>query len=207
MTENNKIAKAFNSFFETVTDSLNLSTYFIPVCKKLDHSDKANYRPVNILPLVSKVFKKILYDQLYDYIENTFNQVLRGFYKAHSTQHLLFRLLQKWQKEFDSGRFTDTILMDLSKAYDSLCHDLLIAKLEAYGLGNGSLNLLLDYLTFRKQRTKVGSAYSKWSKMRPGSPQESILGPILFNIFINNIFMIIEQSDICNFADDNTLYS
>ena len=207
MTENNKIAKAFNSFFETVTDSLNLSTYFIPVFKKLDHSDKANYRPVNILPLVSKVFKKILYDQLYDYIENTFNQVLRGFYKAHSTQHLLFRLLQKWQKEFDSGRFTDTILMDLSKAYDSLCHDLLIAKLEAYGLGNGSLNLLLDYLTFRKQRTKVGSAYSKWSKMRPGSPQESILGPILFNIFINNIFMIIEQSDICNFADDNTLYS
>ena len=83
--------------------------------------------------------------------------------------------------------------MDLSKVYDCLCHDLLIAKLEAYGLGNGSL--------------KVGSAYSKWSKIRPGIPQGSILGPILFNIFINDIFMFIEQSDICNFADNNALYS
>ena len=97
--------------------------------------------------------------------------------------------------------------MDLSKAYDYLPHDLLIAKLEAYGLDNGSLNLLLDYLSFRKQRTKVVSAYSKWSKIRRGIPKGSILGPLLFNVFINDIFMIIEQSDICNFADDNALYS
>ena len=95
----------------------------------------------------------------------------------------------------------------MSKAYDCLPHDLLIAKLEAYGLDNDSLNLLLDYLSFRKQRTKVGSAYSKWSKIRRGLPQGSILVPLLFNIFINDIFMIIEQSEICNFADDNTLYS
>ena len=99
------------------------------------------------------------------------------------------------------------MLMDLTKTYGCLCHDFLIAKLKAYGLVNSSLNLLLDYLTFRKQRTKVGSAYSKWSKIRRGIPQGSILGPILFNIFINDIFMIIEQSDICNFADDNTLHS
>ena len=68
--------------------------------------------------------------------------------------------------------------MDLSKAYDCLPHDLLIAKLEAYGLGKGSLNLLLDYLSFRKQRTKVCSAYSKWSNIRGGIPQGSILGPL-----------------------------
>ena len=97
--------------------------------------------------------------------------------------------------------------MDLPKAYDCLRHELLIAKLEAYGIGNDNLNLLLDYLTFRKQRTKVGSAYSKWSEIRRGIPQGLILGLILFNIFINDIFMIIEQSAICNFADDNTLYS
>ena len=96
--------------------------------------------------------------------------------------------------------------MDLSKAYDYLPHDLLIAKLEAYSLDNDSLNLLLDCLSFRKQRTQVGFAYSKWSKIRRGIPQGSILGPLLFNIFVIDIFMIIEQSDIYNFADDNTLY-
>ena len=83
--------------------------------------------------------------------------------------------------------------MDLSKAYDCLPRDLLIAKLEAYGLDNGSLNLLLYYLSFRKQRTKVGSAYNIWSKIRCGILQGPILGPLLFNIFINDIFMIIKQ--------------
>ena len=97
--------------------------------------------------------------------------------------------------------------MDLSKTYDCSHHYLSIAKSEAYGLVNGSLNFLLDYLTFRKQRTKVSSTYSKWSKIRRGIPQGSLLGLTLFNTFINDIFMIIEQSAICNFADDNTLYS
>ena len=106
-------------------------------------------------------------------------------------------------KESDSGRFIATILMELSKAYDFLLHDLLIAKLEVYGLGNGSVNFLLDCLTFRKQRTKVGSTYSKysrWSKIWRGIPEGSMLGPI------NDILMIIEQSAICNFADDSPLY-
>ena len=169
----------------------------------MDPSDKANYRPVSILPLVSKVFQKIIYNHLFKYIENFLNQLLCGFRKARSTQHAHFRLLQKWQNKLNSGRFIGTILMGLSKACDYLRHDLLIAKLEAYGLDNDSLNLHLDYLTF----SKVSSAYNKWSKIRRRIPQGSILGPILFNIFINNMLMIIEQSDICNFADDNTLYS
>ena len=99
------------------------------------------------------------------------------------------------------------MLMDLTETYEYFCRGLLITKLEEHDLGNSSLNLLLDYLTFRKQKTKVGSTYSKWSKIKRGIPQGSIFRPILFNIFINNIFMITEQSDIYNFADDNTLYS
>ena len=86
-------------------------------------------------------------------------------------QHALFRILPKYQKEFDSGRFTVTILMDLSKVYDCLRHDFSIAKLEAYGHGNGSLNFFLDNFIFRKQRTNAGSAFSKWSTIRRGIPQ------------------------------------
>ena len=97
--------------------------------------------------------------------------------------------------------------MDLSKAYDCLPHDLLMAKLETFGLDKDSLNLFLDYFSFRKQKTKVGSTCGKWSKSRRGIPHGSISGSLLFNIFIDDIFMIIEQSDICNFADDNTLHS
>ena len=97
--------------------------------------------------------------------------------------------------------------MDLSKAYDCLSHDLLIAKLEAYGLDVGSLNFLLDYLSLRKHRTKVGSSYNKWFEICRGIPQGSILGLLLFNIFINNIFFFIEKSENCNFADDNIVCS
>ena len=86
---------------------------------------------------------------------------MRGFRKAHSTQHALFGLIQKWPPEFDSGGYVGIILMDLSKTYDFLSHDLLIANLEAYGLDVVSLNFHLDYLSLRKHRTKVGSSYIK----------------------------------------------
>ena len=97
--------------------------------------------------------------------------------------------------------------MDLSKAYDCVNHDLIIAKLEAYGVAENSLRLIQNYPSQRQQRVKVGLSLIEWLEIIRGVPQGSILGPILFNVFINDLLLFIKETDICNFADDTTLYA
>ena len=142
-------------------DGLKLAN-IAPVHKKDEVTDKENYRPVSVLPLLSKIFEKVIYDQLSQYLEKHLISLLCGFRKAHSSQHALFKLLQAWQDELDKSGFVGTILMYLCKAYDSLPHDLLVAKFEAYGIDKNGLNLIHNYLTNRKQRTKISSSYSEW---------------------------------------------
>ena len=102
----------------------------------------------------------IIYNQLSQHAEEFLNKTLCDFRKAHSTKYVFSKLLQSWQKELDYGGFVETILMDLSKAYDCVPHALLVAKLECYGLDELSLMLMLDYLSNRKKRTKIGSSFS-----------------------------------------------
>ena len=97
-----------------------------PYHKKQNPFDKDNYRPISILPLISKVFEKIICSQVYSYIQQYLNPLLCAFRQGHGTQHALFQLLQAWQKELDDSGYTGTVLMDLSKAYDCLPHDLII---------------------------------------------------------------------------------
>ena len=179
-----------------------------PMFKKEDPLDKTNYRSISILATVSKIFERTLFNQLHRFSNKFLSPLLCGFRKGYSTQYALINLLQKWQKCLDaSDGIVGTLLMDLSKAYDCVNHDLIIAKLEAYGVGENSLRLIQNYLSQRQQRVKVGSSFSEWLEIILGIPQGPILEPILFNAFINDLLLFIKETDICNFADDTTLYA
>ena len=97
--------------------------------------------------------------------------------------------------------------MDLSKAFYTINHSLLLAKLEAYGFSMNSLRLMESYLCNRFQRTSVNASFGDWKEIETRAPQGSILGPLIFDIFLNDIFFFINNGNLCNCADDNTLYS
>ena len=115
------------------------------------------YRPISILPSISKIFEIIIFEDISQYMSHILSPYLCGFRKGYSTQHCLLLMLEKWRKALDRRQNAGGLLTDLSKAFDSINHDLLLAKLEAYGFSYSSLSLIANYLSGRKQRTKVNN--------------------------------------------------
>lgn len=176
-----------------------------PLHKKSDPLLKSNYRPVSVLPIFSKFYEKIFEIQLYDFFDSIFNPYLCAFRRGHGCQTTLLRLLEDWRKALDKNLYIAAVLMDLSKAFDCLPHEILLDKLLAYGVSPHSVSLLKSYLSDRKQQIKVNGVLSSWADIQKGVPQGSILGPLLFNIFINDIFYFVKHGTLYNYADDNTL--
>ena len=139
------------------------------------------------------------------FVELILSVFISAYRKFYSSNNVLMKIIEDWKKHLDDGDFVGTILMDLSKAFDFVPHDLLIAKLHAYGFDMNSLIFFYSYLKRRKQCVKINNFFSDFQVMLSGVPQGSNLGPILFNIFINDLFLWIEDSDLYNFADDITL--
>ena len=160
-----------------------------------------------MLPTLSKVFERSMFMQMSSFFDDVFSKYQYGFRKGSSTQQCLLALLEKWKRSIYRGKVFGALLTDLFKAFVCLNHDLLIAKLNAFSFSLPALRLIHDYISNRKQRTRVNNSYSTWIEIVFGVPQRSIVGSLLFNIFLADLFFIVNSTDIANYADGNTPYA
>ena len=177
-----------------------------PIFKKGSRMDPSNYRPISLLPLISKIFEKIVHDQMIDYLAqyNILYKYQSGFRTKHSTDLCLSYLNDKILKGFDNGLFTGMILIDLQKAFDTIDHNILLEKLKAIGFCDDTVNWFHSYLTDRAFLVSIENRYSSISKISCGVPQGSILGTLLFLIYVNDMKQAV-SSDLLLYADDSCL--
>ena len=162
-------------------------------------------RPVFILVMLDKVFERCVQKQLVHYFNPYLSKFWSAYRKGYSCKSVLLHLIEDWKGALDKNSVVGTV-MDLSKAFDLVPHDLLLAKLSAYGISTHSSNLPKSYLTNHEQRVRVEEVTSDTSYVNSNVPQGSVLGSSLFNVFINDLFYFVKESKLSSYADDNQLY-
>ena len=181
-----------------------------PIHKKGDKTDVSNYRPISVLPVCGKLFERIIYNSLYNYFEdnNILNANQSGFRIGDWCINQLISITHNIYQSFNANPSLEVrgVFLDISKAFDKVWHDGLIYKLKANGVEGKLLNLIESFLNERYQRVLLNGQYSEWEKIRAGVPQGSILGPLLFLIYINDLSDSLE-SDVKLFADDTSIFS
>ena len=150
-----------------------------------------------------------MHDQVYEYLEsnNILNEEQAGFRPNRSTQDILLRTIDDWKTALDLSHVVATVMIDLSKAFDTINHNLLLEKLDAYAIRGVELSWFSNYLSKRRHGLQLDGEHSGWTGLTKGVPQGSILGPMLFLLFVNELSDVVQHCTVNLYADDTTIYS
>jgi len=204
----NPLANIFNKSFKTnVVPNLIKLSRIITLHKKDSKLKISNYRPISILSNINKILEKLMFKRLYEFLEEhrCIYELQFGFRANHSTNHAILSITQKIQEAINNDNIAIGIFIDLQKAFDTVNHEILLRKLDHYGVRGLANKWFESYLTNRKQFVDINGVNSKQTTIKHGVPQGSVLGPLLFLIYINDLHKCIHHSNTFHFADDTHL--
>ena len=173
-----------------------------------DRSNPTNYRPISILPTLSKIMEKVVHSQFYEFLNShdLLSSKQFGFRPKYSTATALSNFADEVLLNMEQGNLCDAVFLDLKKAFDTVDHCILLSKLSEIGVSSSSIKWFESYLNNRKQKTSCGNEISAALPVTVGVPQGSILGPLLFLVYINNLPNAVKNSEVTLYADDTILY-
>ena len=206
------VKELFKALVPEVTYMFNLSvatsSFPIPIPKTGNLTLVKNYRPISLLPLPGKILEKLVHSQLSSYLEDreSLNDAQHGFRKDHSTVHSIAQLTKYINVKMDSATPTMAVFVDFRKAFDCVQHDVLLTKLSNLNLDCSVVQWVKSYLALRKQRVLANNVYSDFLKVTQGVPQGSVLGPLFYIIYTNDLTKHIQKCKVALYADDTVLY-